>query len=93
VNETALGVAAATWGVIMALSPVMQIRRMVRLRSSRDVSIGYLMVIVVGFSVWISYGIALRNLPLIISNTLAFIVGVTTVAVAMHFRRLRTLST
>jgi MtN3 and saliva related transmembrane protein len=92
VNETALGVAAASWGVIMALSPVMQIRRMVRLRSSRDVSIGYLVVIVVGFTVWISYGIALRNLPLIISNTLAFIVGVTAVAVAIHFRRVRSSS-
>lgn len=88
-NETALGVVAATWGVVMALSPVMQIHRMVHLRSSRDVSIGYLMVIVVGFSVWISYGIALRNLPLIISNALAFIVGVTTVLVAVYFRRVR----
>ena len=88
-SETALGVAAASCGVVMAWSPVMQIRRMVRLRSSRDVSIGYLLVIVAGFSVWFSYGIALGNLPLVISNTLAFVVGATTVAVALYFRRTR----
>jgi hypothetical protein len=35
-----LGVVAAGWGVVMAMSPVMQIRRMMRIGSSRDVSIG-----------------------------------------------------
>lgn len=88
-SETALGVVAAGWGVIMALSPVMQIRRMLRLRSSRDVSIGYLVVIVVGFSIWIAYGIAIRNPALIVPNALAFLVGVATVAVAVYFRRPR----
>jgi MtN3 and saliva related transmembrane protein len=89
VSETVLGVMAGSWGVIMALSPLMQIRRMVHLRSSRDVSIGYLLVVVIGFSVWVAYGIAIRNLALIVSNTLAFVVGVTTVGVALHFRRAR----
>jgi MtN3 and saliva related transmembrane protein len=86
-NETALGVVAATWGVIMALSPVMQIRRMVRLRSSRDVSIGYLVVIVIGFSIWVTYGIAIENAALIVSNGVAFLVGAATVGIAIHFRR------
>jgi MtN3 and saliva related transmembrane protein len=86
VSETALGLLATSWGVIMALSPVMQIRRMIRLQSSRDVSIGYLLVIVVGFTVWFSYGIAIRNAALIVSNGLAFTVGVVTVAVALRFR-------
>jgi uncharacterized protein with PQ loop repeat len=86
-EETALGVAAASWGVIMALSPVMQIHRMIHLRSSRDVSIGYLVIIVVGFSIWIAYGFALDNLALIVPNTLALLVGAATVAVAVYFRR------
>jgi uncharacterized protein with PQ loop repeat len=86
VGETSLGVVAASWGVIMALSPVLQIRRILRLRSSRDVSIGYLVVIVVGFSLWIAYGIALRNLALIVPNTLALLVGIATVVIALRFR-------
>lgn len=86
VSETALGVVAAGWGVIMALSPVMQIRRMIRLRSSRDVSISYIVIVVVGFSFWIAYGIAIRNPALIVPNTLALLVGVVTVAVAVYFR-------
>ncbi|MGH2557306.1 MAG: SemiSWEET family transporter [Actinomycetota bacterium] len=85
-NETALGIVAASWGVIMALSPVLQIRRILRRRSSHDVSIGYLVVVVVGFTLWIAYGIALRNAALIVPNTLAFLVGMVTIAVALRFR-------
>jgi len=73
----------------MALSPVMQISRMMRLRSSRDVSIGYLLVIVIGFAFWIAYGIAIRNPALVVPNTLALIVGIGTIAVALSLRRPR----
>jgi uncharacterized protein with PQ loop repeat len=87
VSETTLGFVAASWGVIMALSPVMQIRRMIRLRSSRDVSIGYLLVIIVGFAIWIAYGIVIRDPALVVPNTVAFIVGLGTIAVAVHLRK------
>jgi MtN3 and saliva related transmembrane protein len=85
-SETMLGVMAAGWGVVMALSPAMQIRRMVHLRSSRDVSIGYLSIIVIGFSIWVAYGVTIRNVPLIVSNCVAFVVGSATIVVALHFR-------
>ncbi|HEX6207230.1 MAG TPA: SemiSWEET family transporter [Actinomycetota bacterium] len=85
-NETALGVVAASWGVVMALSPVLQIRRILAYRSSRDVSIGYLTVIAIGFALWIVYGLAIENVALIVPNTLAFIVGVIVIGVALRFR-------
>ena len=47
-NE-ALGVAAAGWGVLMAISPLLQIRRMMVRQSSADVSIAYLAVLEFGF--------------------------------------------
>jgi MtN3 and saliva related transmembrane protein len=36
-----LAVAASAWGVLMGIAPLLQIRRMLRERSSRDVSLGY----------------------------------------------------
>ena len=42
--DTALAVCAAAWGVVMALSPLLQIRQMISQQSSRDVSIGYFCV-------------------------------------------------
>jgi MtN3 and saliva related transmembrane protein len=84
---TGLAVAAAAWGVLMGVSPVLQIRRMVRQRSSRDVSIGYFLILLVGFGLWISYGIALRNLALIVPNAIALFIGVSTIAIALRLRR------
>ena len=84
---TGLAVAAAAWGVLMGVSPVLQIRRMVRRRSSRDVSIGYFSILLVGFGLWISYGIASRDVALIVPNTVALLIGVSTIAIALRLRR------
>jgi uncharacterized protein with PQ loop repeat len=83
---TGLAVAAAAWGVLMGVSPVLQIRRMLRRRSSRDVSIGYFSILLVGFGLWISYGIAARNLALIVPNTVALLIGISTIAIALRLR-------
>ena len=83
---TGFAVAAATWGVLMGVSPVLQIRRMLRQRSSRDVSVGYFAILLVGFGLWISYGIAARNLALIVPNAVAMIIGAATIAIAVRLR-------
>jgi hypothetical protein len=54
--DTALAVCAAAWGLVMALSPLLQIRRMACQQSSRDISIGYWCVLLVGFALWVAYG-------------------------------------
>jgi MtN3 and saliva related transmembrane protein len=82
----ALGAVAATWGVFMALSPLLQIRRMLERRSSADVSIAYLSVLEIGFALWIAYGIALGSVPLIIPNSVALMVGFVTIAIAWAYR-------
>jgi len=84
---TGLAVAAATWGVLMGVSPALQIRRMLRQRSSKDVSVGYFMILLVGFLLWISYGVASRNLALIVPNTVALLIGAGTVAIALRLRK------
>jgi MtN3 and saliva related transmembrane protein len=78
---------AAAYGVLMAVSPLLQIRRMLQTRSSADVSIGYLLVIEIGFALWIAYGISLPNWALAVPNTVAFIVGLLTIFIALRLRR------
>jgi MtN3 and saliva related transmembrane protein len=85
VSDT-LAILAATWGVLMAISPLLQIRRMIVRRSSSDLSLSYLGVLLVGFALWGAYGISLGNAALIIPNAVAFGVGVATVLVARHYR-------
>ncbi|HVU78758.1 MAG TPA: SemiSWEET family transporter [Gaiellaceae bacterium] len=84
--STALGVTAATWAVVMAVAPALQIRQMLRRRSSDGLSVGYLLVLVVGFVLWIAYGLASGDLPLVVPNSVAVVVMAATVAVALRFR-------
>jgi MtN3 and saliva related transmembrane protein len=82
-----LAIAAAAWGVLMGVSPVLQIRRMLKQRSSSDVSVGYFVVLLIGFLLWMAYGVASGNLALIVPNSVALLVGVSTVAVALRLGR------
>jgi len=82
-----LAATASAWGVLMGLSPVLQIRRMLRERSSREVSLGYFSILLAGFLLWISYGIAAGNMWLVVPNSIALLVGFTLVAVALRLRR------
>ena len=84
--ENLLAVAAASWGVLMGLSPVLQIRRMLTERSSRDLSVGYFLILLVGFLLWICYGIVARNPVLIVPNSISFVAGAVTVIVAVRLR-------
>ena len=79
-------VAASAWGVLMGIAPLLQIRRMLRERSSQDVSLGYFVILQIGFLLWIAYGLAARNLALIIPNTVAILVAAALMIVALHLR-------
>lgn len=84
---TVLGVSAAFWGLLMALSPLLQIRQMWLRQSSEDVSLGFFAVLLPGFALWIAYGMARADLALIVPNVVAILVGTTTITVAMLLRR------
>ena len=83
---TALGVTAATWAVVMALAPILQMREIVRRGSSAGLSIGYLLVLIVGFALWIAYGAARHDLPLVVPNATALLVMGITIVVALRYR-------
>ena len=81
-----LAAAAATWGVAMAVSPILQIRAIRAHRSSKGVSVGYQQVLLVGFLLWLSYGIALGNPAIIVPNIVATVVCAVTILVALRYR-------
>jgi uncharacterized membrane protein len=81
-----LAVVAATWGVAMALSPLLQVRAIRAHRSSHGVSVGYQQVLLVGFVLWLSYGVALRNPAIIVPNIVAAVVCTATILIALRYR-------
>ena len=70
----------------MALGPVLQIRKIVEHRSSRGNSAGYFVILLVGFGLWVAYGVAASNFALIIPNVVAAVVISATIAVTWRYR-------
>ena len=70
----------------MALAPILQIRAILRHRTSKSVSVGYMQVLLVGFMLWLAYGIASHNPVIIIPNIVATIVAAATIGVAYRFK-------
>ena len=57
-----LATAASSWAVLMGIAPVLQIRRMLRARSSDEVSVGYFMVLLTGATT-VTVAFRLRGRP------------------------------
>jgi MtN3 and saliva related transmembrane protein len=83
---TALGIVAASWGVVMAVSPILQIRTMIRQRSSAGLSRGYLLVLIVGFVLWVAYGLSKHDVPIVVPNAVALLVMTVTLGTARRYR-------
>ena len=78
---------ATVYGVAMSLAPLIQARKMYRQRSSADVSIVYLAVLLVGFGLYFAYGISIANRLLIVTNAVSIAATATTLLVAVTLRR------
>ena len=85
-SETALAFIASSYGVVMAISPLLQIRAIILTQNSAGVSAGYQRVLLVGFLLWLAYGIASDNWAIIVPNIVAAIVSVATILVTLRYR-------
>lgn len=86
-TTTALGVVAGSFGVVMAAGPMLQARRVHRLRRSEDVSILFLAILFVGAVAWFAYGLALGNWAMLIANGVGMIASMTTIVVVRYWRK------
>jgi MtN3 and saliva related transmembrane protein len=59
---------------------------MIERRSSADLSLSYFSVLMVGFTVWAAYGISLGNAAIIVPNSVAFVIGLATILIALRYR-------
>jgi MtN3 and saliva related transmembrane protein len=78
--------ATTSWGLLMSLAPLLQVRIIVRRRSSAGVSAGWIAVLLVGFILWLCYGIQTRVPPLIITNSVSCAISAATLTVILRYR-------
>ena len=61
--------------IVSTASFVPQAWQIIRSRKTHDISAGMYGLAVAGFALWIAFGIALRQWPLIASNTICFLLS------------------
>ena len=67
---TYVGLAAA---MITTISHFPQVVKSWKTKSTKDVSLFMYVLLVIGVSTWLAYGILIKDLPLILANTVTFI--------------------
>ena len=85
-TETFFAFVASSYGVVMAIAPLLQIRAILRSRDSTSVSAGYQRVLLFGFLLWLAYGIASDNWAIIVPNIVASFVSAATILVTLRYR-------
>jgi len=91
--QSVLAVAATGWGLLMSLAPLLQVRVILRRRDSSGVSTAWIAVLLAGFILWLCYGAAIGNLPLIVTNVVSCVACAVTLTVVLRFRKRTTSST
>jgi len=85
-SET-LAVLATCWGVVMGLAPLLQVRIIVRARDATRTSLGWPLILLVGFVIWFAYGVVKHNIPLMASNAVSMSATTTLLITALMYRR------
>jgi MtN3 and saliva related transmembrane protein len=71
----------------MALAPILQIRVIVRNRDAGGTSPAWVCILLIGFLLWLAYGIVNGALPLIIANVCAVVTAVALLITMYIYRR------
>jgi MtN3 and saliva related transmembrane protein len=59
--------------------------RTLRTRSTEDLSLGMLLVLVAGTALWLAYGLLLPDLPLVVANGITFLLTSTILACKLRY--------
>lgn len=81
-----VGPLAAASGVVMALSPLLQARRIRKAGDSAEVSAGVFQTMRMNASIWLTYGIAAGNAVIVVPNVCALVTTTVTLVTINRFR-------
>lgn len=78
-----LAIMATSYGVVMACANFPQAMKIIKMKSSSNVSILTYFILVIGVLIWITYGISINNFPIVSTNSLS-LVSLTSVIVVYY---------
>jgi MtN3 and saliva related transmembrane protein len=83
-DENAIGIAA---GICTAISLLPQIIKVIREKKTEDISIFYLLVLLVGLGLWTYYGFLKDDLPIIATNMFSMVLNITMIGLGIYYKK------
>jgi MtN3 and saliva related transmembrane protein len=83
-NAHIIGIAA---GICTAISLLPQIVKVIKQKKTEDISLFYLLVLLVGLGLWTYYGILKDDVPIIATNSFSMILNLTMIGLGIHYKR------
>jgi MtN3 and saliva related transmembrane protein len=82
-----LAILATVFGTLMSLGYFPQTFKIIKRKSSADVSVTTYLIFTPGILIWLLYGISLNNLALILSNVVALIGAFSIIITYFYYRK------
>lgn len=79
-----LGIVA---GFLTSISMIPQLIKVIKEKNVEDLSWVMILVLIIGLSLWVWYGIIQQEWPIILSNAFAVLVNVTLLTLYIRFRK------
>lgn len=83
-NIQLIGIAA---GVLTSAALLPQLYKIKREKRSDDISIGYLITLLSGPCLWITYGSLRKDIPVIVTNIFSMLVSVATIVLGVKYKK------
>ncbi len=82
-NTDYIGITA---GICTSISLLPQLIKLIKERNARDLSITYLIVLLVGLALWVWYGVRQEDLPKVITKSVAVALNVAILVAGIRFK-------
>ncbi len=74
-------------GTLTTISFVPQLVKVYQSKSAKDISYRMFIIFILGVMIWISYGILIKELPIIVTNSVTLVVAVAILTLKVRYDR------
>jgi MtN3 and saliva related transmembrane protein len=64
-----------------------QLIKLIKNKRAEDISLFYLIILLCGLALWITYGVLKDDLPIILTNSFSLVLNVLTLILGAHYKK------
>lgn len=83
-NVEVIGIAA---GICTAISLLPQLIKLIRTKKADDISLFYLIILLVGLGLWTWYGVLRDDVPIVATNSFSILVNLVVIILGVRYKR------